>query len=411
MEGLVTFPIQWRLLASMEKNAHSPTLNTIVARSKFNIVMIMYRTAFHWLKQEKFALVAWLVWLVIKGLPGMPGWMTGFSVLPGLAGMLLFGLLLGCVFSVVSHADELAERLGEPYGTLVLTLSATSIEAGLMLSLMMAGEQNPTLLRDTVFATLMVVLNGLVGLSLTAGGWRHVEQQFNLRGALAFLHIIAPLSLMILVLPNHMTQQGAIMMPAQEGFMGVLCILVYGVFLRLQIGRHRSHFDHVVEWTRPEEKEERPAQKHSIMRSFASLAFALLPIMLLSEPMATLMEHLILDLHLPSALGGLLVTCLVLAPEGLGAFRAALENRVQRSINICLGSALSTIALTIPTVLVAAAALGHSLILGIDPLSVTLLYASLTVAIITFISGRANLLQGTVHLMIFAAYLFFMFNP
>jgi Ca2+:H+ antiporter len=373
--------------------------------------MNIYRTAYRWLDRAKFALAAWLVWLLIKLLPGRLPWTTGFSLLPGLACLFMFGLLLGCVFSVVRHADELAERLGEPYGTLVLTLSATSIEAALMLSLMMAGQQNPTLLRDTVFATLMVVLNGLVGLSLTAGGWRHVEQAFNLRGALAFLHIIAPLSLMILVLPNYTTEQGAVMMPAQEGFMGVLCILVYAVFLRLQTGRHRSHFDHVVDHAASAGNAGSLAYKHPITRSFAALAFALLPIMLLSESMAALLEHLILDLHLPAALGGLLVTCLVLAPEGLGAFKAALDNRVQRSINICLGSALSTIALTIPTVLVAAAVLGHALILGIDPLSVTLLYASLTVAIITFISGRANLLQGTVHLMIFAAYLFFMFNP
>lgn len=150
---------------------------------------------------------------------------------------------------------------------------------------------------------------------------------------------------------------------------------------------------------------------HSIPGSLAALAIALMPIMLLSESMATLLETQIQELKLPAALGGLMVTCLVLAPEGLGALKAAMDNRVQRSINICLGSALSTIALTIPTVLVAAAVLGHSLILGIDALSVTLLYASLTVAIITFISGRANLLQGIVHLMIFAAYLFFMFYP
>ena len=374
--------------------------------------MVTYKTILRRLGKEKFAAAAWLVWLTIEVSPGMLDFYPGYGLPTGVACLLMFALLLGCVFSVVRHADDLAERLGEPYGTLVLTLSATSIETALMLSLMMAGEQNPTLLRDTVFATLMVVLNGLVGVSLTAGGWRHVEQAFNLRGALAFLHIIAPLSLMILVLPNYTTDQRAILMPAQEGFMGVLCILVYAIFLRLQVGRHRSHFDHVAEAVSALGMEEGSEMRiHSIPGSLAALAIALMPIMLLSESMATLLETQIQELKLPAALGGLMVTCLVLAPEGLGALKAAMDNRVQRSINICLGSALSTIALTIPTVLVAAAVLGHSLILGIDALSVTLLYASLTVAIITFISGRANLLQGIVHLMIFAAYLFFMFYP
>lgn len=367
------------------------------------------------LLNSKSVVLAWLVWLTGVLWPEADRLASSSPLVSGIAGLILFVLTLGCVFHVVRHADALAERLGEPYGTLVLTLSATAIEAALLLSVMLAGDENPTLLRDTVFATLMVALNGLVGLALTAGGWRHVEQAFNLRGALAFLHIIAPLSLLILVLPNF-TQAAAdaSLSPAQEAFLGVLCVLVYGVFLRLQVGRHRSHFDHVATGAPVPEGEQHDHEiggSSSALHSAMALVLALLPIVLLSERLAVRLEFVIESLGLPPALGGLVVTGLVLAPEGMSAFRAALENRVQRAINLCLGSALSTIALTIPTVLIAAALLRHSLILGVSPLNITLLCASLLVAVITFVSGRANLLQGTVHLMIFAAYLFFMFFP
>jgi Ca2+:H+ antiporter len=371
-------------------------------------------TIFRNLLTFKSVALAWVVWLMGVLWPGADRLASSSPLVSGVAGVILFALTLGCVFHVVRQADVLAELLGEPYGTLVLTLSATAIEAALLLSVMLAGEQNPTLLRDTVFATLMVALNGLVGLALTAGGWRHVEQAFNLRGALAFLHIIAPLSLLILVLPNY-TQAAAeaSLSPVQEAFLGVLCVLVYGVFLRLQVGRHRAHFDHVAAGD-PLPKDEQHGQlepSSSALYSAMALVMALLPIVLLSERLAVRLEFVIESLGLPAALGGLVVTGLVLAPEGMSAFRAALENRVQRAINLCLGSALSTIALTIPTVLIAAALLRHSLILGVSPLNMTLLYASLLVAVITLVSGRANLLQGTVHLMIFAAYLFFMFYP
>lgn len=366
--------------------------------------------------RQKLATLAWLAWLLMTAVPGLFAG-TGAGVCVAIEGAVILLLILGCVFTVVEHADALAERLGEPYGTLVLTLSATAIEATLLLSVMLSGEQNPTLLRDTVFATLMVALNGLVGLALTAGGWRHIEQAFNLRGALAFLHIIAPLSLLILVLPNFTRQTpGPTLAPVQEAFMGILCVLVYAVFLRLQVGRHRSHFAHVVHDSHalasvPGGQDGEAGEAGSLAASLGGLLFALLPIMLLSERVAAILDYVIEGLRLPAGLGGLIVTALVLSPEGMGALRAAVGNRVQRAINICLGSALSTIALTIPTVLIAAALLGHALVLGIDQLDVSLLYATLIVAFITFVSGRANLLQGVVHLMIFAAYLFFMFFP
>jgi len=363
-----------------------------------------------------FPLLSWAAWLWIEQNPqGSSVDALGVRSLE-IQGGVIFALMMGCVFSVDRYADRVAERLGEPYGTLVLTLSATIIEVSLLLQVMVSGDHNPSLMRDTVYATLMVVLNGIVGISLTAGGWRHIEQAFDLRGALAYFHIIAPLSLFVLVLPNFTGTDGKpTLEPSQEAFLGILCMVVYGVFLRLQMGRHRSHFGHVAStgWISPrKEAKKRALERNSaLMWSLIGLGGALLPVLLLSEHLAKIFDHGMQVLKWPAGFGGLLITSLVLAPEGLGALRAALSNRMQRSINICLGSALATIAVTVPTVLIASALMGHSLVLGVKATDITLLSATLLVVLVTFVSGKANLLQGIVHLMIFVAYLFFMFKP
>ncbi len=363
-----------------------------------------------------FPLLSWAAWLWIEQNPqGSSVDALGVRSLE-IQGGVIFALMMGCVFSVDRYADRVAERLGEPYGTLVLTFSATIIEVSLLLQVMVSGDHNPSLMRDTVYATLMVELNGIVGISLTAGGWRHIEQAFDLRGALAYFHIIAPLSLFVLVLPNFTGTDGKpTLEPSQEAFLGILCMVVYGVFLRLQMGRHRSHFGHVAStgWISPrKEAKKRALERNSaLMWSLIGLGGALLPVLLLSEHLAKIFDHGMQVLKWPAGFGGLLITSLVLAPEGLGALRAALSNRMQRSINICLGSALATIAVTVPTVLIASALMGHSLVLGVKATDITLLSATLLVVLVTFVSGKANLLQGIVHLMIFVAYLFFMFKP
>jgi Ca2+:H+ antiporter len=371
--------------------------------------------------QHRWVFLCWLIWLAMQAFP--QPFMLG-EVAPvtlAVALILLFMVMLGCIFTVVRHADVLAERLGEPYGTLVLTLSATAIEVSLLLMVMMGGEQNPTLLRDTVFATLMVVLNGMVGTSLVAGGWRHLEQGFNLKGALAFLQLITPLSLLMLVLPNYtVSLPGPRLSIDQEIFMGAMCVVVYAIFLLLQTGRHRSHFTlkaasladgggaTAVAGT---DNSKDPKASSTLLLSCGGLLFSLLPIVLLSEHLGAIIDYGIDELKLSPSLGGLIVTALVLAPEGVGAYRAAVANRMQRAVNICLGSALSTIALTIPAVLIATASMGHSLVIGLTQVESTLLYATLMVSLITFISGRSNLLQGTVHLMLFVSYLFFIIKP
>lgn len=357
-----------------------------------------------------FVLACWLLWLglTLDGQLLTP--QAGLAAM-GASALIVLACMLGCVFAVVRFADLLAEMLGEPLGTLLLTLTATAIEVSLMLAMMLGGEQNPTLLRDTVFATLMVVLNGLVGAALSAGGWRHLEQSFNLQGALSFLHLIAPLSLILLVMPNYsLSSAGPTLVPEQEALLGVTCVLVYGVFLLLQTTRHRSYFDH----EEPEEARHGPqgVSAHcNMLRATAGLILAVVPVVLLAEHLSGLVDYGIEELKAPASLGGLIVAALVLAPEGLGAIRAALANRVQRAVNICLGSALATIALTVPTVLIIASLQGHSLVLGLEGVNSVLLYAALLVSLITFVSGRATVLQGQVHVLLFVAYIFFIFYP
>jgi Ca2+:H+ antiporter len=328
-------------------------------------------------------------------------------------GALIFLLMLGCVAAVVHHADHLADRLQEPYGTLVLTLSATIIEVSLMLRVMFHGEENPTLLRDTVFAVLMICANGTIGLALLAGGWRHIEQTYNLRGAIAFVQLIAPLSLLLLVLPDYTTStREATLTPPQEAYLGCMSVVVYALFLWIQTGRHRSHFDHS-EGASPSHQRHKPlpGNGRAIAGSIAKLIGALLPMVLLSEYLGQVISFGIEEMKLPAALGGLVIASIGLVPEITATLRAAWANEIQRSVNICLGSALSTIGLTVPTMMIVAAYMDKDFLLGLSGTNKTLLIASLLVMILTFVSGAANMLQGIVHLMLFSGYIILILYP
>jgi Ca2+:H+ antiporter len=282
---------------------------------------------------------------------------------------------------------------------------------------MMSGTQAPSMLRDTVFATLMIMLNGMVGLSLVAGGWRYFEQTFNLRGALSFLHLIAPLSLILLVMPSFtLSSAGPTLAPVQEIFLGFLCILAYLLFLLMQTTRHKELFDNFTSVTNEQgNRELSPIKTHNKFRlvlfSSIGLIFAVTPIVLLADFLGDFISYGIETLHAPNELGGLIIASLVLIPEGLGAYRSALNNQMQRSVNICLGSALSSIALTVPAIMLAAGLKDLKLVLGIGGGSSTMLYATLITVLITLMSGRTTVLQGHVHLMLFLGYLFLIFYP
>lgn len=320
----------------------------------------------------------------------------------------LFPLMLWCAVSVVRHADCLAHLLGEPYGTLILTLSAVTMEVALIASAMLTGAADPLLARDTMLAVLMIVLNGLIGLSLVIGAVRHGEQEFNISGASAYLSVIATLSVLTLVLPAFtVSTRLDTYTPHQMLFFSIAALLLYGVFLAVQTHRHRGFF---------QEPAHRGSSGHapvtqSIAHHALMLVLTLLPVVLLAETLSVLIEDGTKLLHLPAAFGGVLIAMLVLTAEGLSAIAAARADRLQRSVNISLGSALSTIGLTVPAVMLISVVTGQPVTLGLAPEFMALLVLTLFVSLLTFGTGRTNVLLGAVHLILFGSYVTLLFEP
>ncbi|MEM7139007.1 MAG: calcium:proton antiporter [Myxococcota bacterium] len=327
----------------------------------------------------------------------------------------LFGVMMWGAFGVVRHAEELAHRLGEPYGTLILTLSVTGIEVALISAVMLTGQQSPTLGRDMMFSVLMIVLNGMIGLSLLLGGYRHVEQSFNLQSANTFLAVIIPLAVLSLILPNftRSTPDPSFTVPQAE-FLIVATLGLYVVFLATQTIRHREYFTSPRRRTdsgsEHPQRDSDPRAAQSIGAHFALLVGYMAPIVLLSKKLAVIIDFGIAEVGAPAAFGGLLVAVLVLAPEAITGLRAALSNQLQRSINISLGSALATIGLTVPAILMIGLATGNKVVLGLYPVETLLLCLTLFVSYINLSGGRSNLLQGVIHLILFCAYIVLLFD-
>jgi Ca2+:H+ antiporter len=325
----------------------------------------------------------------------------------------LFGTMMWCAFSVVRHAEAIAEKLGEPYGTLVLTLSVIVIEVSLLAAIMLHGEDNPTLARDAMFATLMIVLNGMVGTALLMGALRYWEQEYNLAGARAFLVVIASLAVFALIIPNYTkTQPDPSQSPLKAALFAAITILFYVVFVVIQTMRHRAFFaEPAGNGHGGYEKPQASALRSSLGFHAAMLLLTLAPIVLLSQYLAIIVDFGFEDLGLPDALGGVLIAVLVLSPEGLTAFHAALVNHLQRAVNVCLGSALATIGLTIPAVLIIGLITACEVHLGLDEVEMVLLILTLFVSGLTFGGARTNVLQGVVHLLLFVVYVALIFSP
>ncbi|MBL8043378.1 MAG: calcium:proton antiporter [Nitrospira sp.] len=333
--------------------------------------------------------------------------------LSAMLGWLLLVIVLSA-FAVLRHAEHLAARLGEPLGTVILTLSVTGIEVMMIAAFMYTGNGNASLARDAMFAVVMLVLNGMVGLSLLLGGLRYHEQTYNLQGANAFLAVIVPLAALGLVMPNYtVSSSGPTFSPHQSVFLIIMSLGLYGVFLAIQNLRHRDYF------VAPRSSKKRHAtilhQHHpspggSVWFHTLLLLAYLLPLVILSEHVAVPIDHTLRLWHAPPTLGGVLVAGLVLAPESLGAVRAALANQLQRSVNILLGSVLASISLTIPAVLAIGFVTGSTIILGIDAVDTILLILTFVVSMLTFAVRRTNVLLGAVHLLLFLAYLMLIFE-
>lgn len=323
----------------------------------------------------------------------------------------LFAVILWSAMCVVRHADCLAIKFGEPYGTLILTLSAISIEVVMISTAMLHGANNPTLGRDAIFAVIMIALNGLVGLSLMLGGLRYREQHYNIQGVNAYLNVIMALAVLGLVLPNFTTStSGPTFSNEQEIFFAAVSLLLYAVFLVIQTLRHRGYFLDVKETTTKHSPHHlariRSTGFHALM-----LLLYLAAVIFLAEKFAVPLDNSIEQFHMPQAFGGAVIAALVLSPEGLGGITASLHNQLQRSINILFGSVLATIGLTIPAVLMIGLLTKRSVSLGVQGGNLPLLLLTLAVSVVTFTSRKTNVLQGCIHLLLFAVFVLLIFAP
>ena len=326
----------------------------------------------------------------------------------------LFIVIAWLAFGVVKHADALAILLGEPYGTVILTLSVIIIEVVMISAVMLTGEGNSTLGRDTLFSVLMIVLNGILGVTLLLGGLRHKEQSYNLQGATTYLSVLIPIAGLSLIVPRYLpTAPGGQVTLLVGVWLVIVSVVLYGAFLWIQTLRHSSFF---TEPTAHDGAKEVCTDHHGnlIVRTIRFhallLPLTMLPIVLLSKKMALLVDHGISTLNGPQALGGFLIAILVLAPEGLAAIKSALGNQLQRTINIALGSSLSTIGLTIPALMVISIITGHTIELGLDEANLFLLLITILVTVINFVGTKTNVLCGIVHLVLFFTYVVFMFD-
>ena len=337
-------------------------------------------------------------------------WLLYGGTLFGLSGaflVLVVAGLIGSVLSAVHHAEVVAHRVGEPFGTMVLAIAVTVIEVALIVSLMLAGGPETTALaRDTVFAAVMIILTGMVGLCLLVGGAHHREQSFGLHGVSASLATLAAIVVLTLVLPNYLVSSpGPAFTLGQLAFIAVVSLILYGTFVFAQAVRHRDYF--LPQSAAGDEAVHAEAPSNRIaLTSGALLVACLVVVVLLAKALGPSIEAGVAAIGAPPALVGVIIAGVVLFPEGLAALRAARANRLQTSLNLALGSALASIGLTIPAVAIVSLATGWKLTLGIDVKSTVLLILSLFVTAISLGTGRTTILQGTVLLVIFATYLF-----
>jgi len=323
---------------------------------------------------------------------------------------LVAAALIAVVLVAVHHAEIVALRVGEPFGTLILALAVTVIEAGLIVSMMLSGGAGTSaLVRDTVFATVMIICNGVVGLCLLTGAIRHHVLAFRIEGTSQALSVLAALVTLTLVLPAYTTTvPGPTYSPGQLVFAGAASLVLYAVFVFVQTVRHRGYFLPV---GAEADEDAQPPPARAAWASFGLLALSLVAVIGLAKTLSPSIQSGVETAAAPAAVVGIAIALLVLAPETMAAVRAANRNRMQTSLNLALGSALATIGLTIPVVAALSIQLGLPLELGLAGKETVLLALTLLVSTLTFAGGSATVLQGVVHLVLFAAFLFLAVVP
>jgi Ca2+:H+ antiporter len=326
--------------------------------------------------------------------------------------LILSGLLLvASVFAAVHHAEVVALKVGEPFGTLVLALAVTIIEGSLIVSMMLSGgAETAALARNTVFATIMLVCNGVLGLCLMAGSLRHRVVVFRSEGATAAVAVLATLATLTLVLPQFtVSTAGPTYSESQLIFAGAMSLALYGVFIFVQTIRHRDYF--LAEGSDPEASRPAPPSGRITLASLALLVVSLVAVVGLAKVLAPSIERAVATGGFPQAVVGIVIAMLVLMPETLAAVQAARRGRLQTSMNLAFGSALATIGLTIPAVVAVSIAMDLPLVLSVPPTEMVLLALTLLLTSMTVATGRATVLQGAVHLFLFAVYLFLAMVP
>ena len=318
-------------------------------------------------------------------------------------------LLIATVQIGVHHAEVVALRVGEPFGTLVLALAVTIIELALIVSIMVSKTSAASLARDTVFATVMIVCNGVVGLCLLVGGLRHRVMEFNVEGTNHALVVLVPLTTLVLVLPAFTTTTpGPFYSTSQLVFAGICSLLLYGVFVFVQTVRHRDYFLPV---GGAEDMHAPPPTNAVALSSLLLLVVSLVAVVGLAKKLSPAIEAGVDKMSAPPSVVGIAIALLVLMPETWAALRNALHNRMQTSLNLALGSALATIGLTIPGVAILSISLGLPLELGLRPTETVLLAITLLVSAMSLASGRSTLMHGVVMLVMFAVFLFLAIVP
>lgn len=338
---------------------------------------------------------------------------TGLSFTKTAAGLVfaaaLLVVLFGTVFAAVHHAEVIAQRTGEPYGTLLLTLAVTIIEVALIATIMLGEKAVPTLARDTVFAVVMIVCNGLVGVCIIAGCFRHRELDFHVSGANIYLGVLTVLATITLLLPNYtLTTPGPFFSAAQLAFVSLVTMILYGVFLYTQTVRHRDYF---IAGEQGDPAQHEPASNRLLTVSMVLLVVSLLAVVLLAKTFSQVVDAGAELIGAPPSFAAIVVALLVLLPESVAALAAAKRNDLQKSINLALGSSLATIGLTIPAVAVVATVLNKDLVLGLGPRETVLLIMTMLVSMLTFGTGRTNIMFGVVHVVSFAVFIFLVFAP
>lgn len=350
----------------------------------------------HW--THVFPILTWIYYFT--GITDSNGW---FSLIGA-------ALLITCVLSAVHHAEVVALKVGEPFGTIILALAITVIEVALIISLMIAGgESSATLARDTVFAALMLIITGILGACILFGGAKFHEQYFERSSASTALVSLVAIIVLTLVLPNYTTSINApLFSKAQLVFFAIASLVIYGTFLMVQTVRHRNYF---LAEGEGEDDESVPPSNLTTAISLTFLLICLGIVVFMAKALSPMIEEIVFNAGAPKSLVGVIIAAVVLLPEGVAAIKAARRNHLQTSLNLALGSALASIGLTIPCVAIVALIFDFPLILGLDMKSMVLMALSLYIVMISLTRGKTNILYGVVLLVIFMAYIFTVIVP